>query len=427
MIIGERLSEGNVLYRDLWTETGPAAATVYWIIDSLFGRSQAVYKIIALLLVGYQSLLFNRILIRSQSLSQPMYIPALIYACLSILSTDFLTLSPQLMANTSLLMALSLVSEHIMNRMKQDERIQYIGFFLIISTLLYFPYVVFLVGVILVLMIFTGTILRRYFLIAYGYFIPLILVAIYYWYMDGLTFFWQQFVVAGFLRIADPVISAKALLLIASVPAIFLLFAIAKFFGRIRYTNFQITLIQVIILLFVFAGIGYWLSPFKSPHSLLIFLPFAAYLISHFFALIKRRFTSELVFAIFLTLIILWNMSAYSRYSPANSLIDLSGLMAGPSKWDKVANGKRVMLLTPELNVLRECTLASPGLNWEISSQVYKNPDEYSKMVMVYNQIKSEKPELIIDPSGLMNEIFRKMPSLKAEYRQSGEYWYREI
>ena len=165
MVIGEKMSEGSILYKDLWTSLGPFSATVYWWIDEVFGRSHIAYMIIAFLILLFQLVKFNQILLRHEAFSQPTYVPAFVYGALALLSFDFMTLSPQLMGAIFILQALDILFSHINNREKLDERIQYIGILLVIAALFYFPYFVFLPGFFLVLVIFTGTLIRRFFLI----------------------------------------------------------------------------------------------------------------------------------------------------------------------------------------------------------------------------------------------------------------------
>ena len=423
MIIGERLGGGNILYRDLWTDVAPFSAGVYWILDSFFGRSQKAYMILALILVCLQSIIFNRILLKNDSFNQSTYVPAVIYASLSILSFDFMTLSPQLMATTFLLLALDFVFTHIMARVKQEEKIQYIGFFLIIATLFYFPYFVFLIGFLLVLLIFTGTPVRRFFLILYGYLLPLALAGIYYWYRDSFGYFRDQFLMMDFFQNETKLMSPESMILVAGLPLIFVIFSLIRLFGRTRYTNFQITLIQVVLLLFIFAALGFWISPLKPPHALIIFLPYAAFLISHFFMLIKSKFISELSFFSFLVLIVLWNFGTFFQFSPTSKKIDYSNLKVAESRWDENTRGKKVMVLTSNINPLRASELASPFLSWRISRAVFENPGEYKNVILVYRSIQKEMPDVIIDPHGVMSNFFNKIPGLKLKYKQAGEYW----
>src|SRR5690606_34681710 len=123
MIIGEKMDEGASMYIDIWDGLSPLAASTYWLIDFLFGRSLTAYQIIGLMLIIIQSAMFNGMLLRFKAYNENNYIPALIYALLMTMHFDFLTLSPALMSLTFLLAALNLVIDFIQSREKGDEKI----------------------------------------------------------------------------------------------------------------------------------------------------------------------------------------------------------------------------------------------------------------------------------------------------------------
>lgn len=425
MVVGEKLHEGSVLYRDLWTNVGPFSAAIYWILDSIFGRSQAVYMTLTLLLLFFQSVRFNQILLKNEAFSQPTYVPSIVYGLVGILSFDFMTLSPQLMGATFILFALDILFSHVNSREKEDERIQYLGIYIIAATLFYFPYFVFLPGILLVLIIFTGTVIRRIFLILFGFFLPLTLAGIYYWYHDGLLFFVHQFILGEFSREELSFINSSSLWIIIALPAAVIVFSLVKLFGRTRYTNFQVSLIQIVLILFLFAGLGFWLSPYKPPHALILFLPLTAFMISHWFMLIRSKFQSELFFLVFIILIVLWNFGTIKNFSPTSHWIDYSNLIVSPTKWDEKIKDKRVLNLSSDLNALKNSHLATPFLSWKLSKPIFEHPDYYENIVLIYKSFSKDPPEFIIDPHGLMSPIFDRIPELKSKYLQTGDHWIR--
>jgi len=425
MIIGEKMTEGGVLYRDLWSNVGPFSATIYWLINEIFSRSQIAYMAFAFLFVLFQSIKFNQVLLRNEAFSQPTYVPAFVYGILALLSFDFMTLSPQLMGATFIIPALDILFAHINSREKLDEKIQYMGILLVTSTLFYFPYFVFLPGFFLVLVIFTGTVVRRFFLIMYGFLLPLTLVGIYFWFHDGLTFFLNQFILREFVHEKLELMQSSSLLVICLPIAIFLLFSLIKLFGRTRYTNFQISLIQVILILFLFAGVGFWISPFKPPHALLIFLPFIAFMFSHLFMLIRSRVSGEIAFAFYLVGFVVWNFGTVNNFSPTARIIDYSNFIVKETRWDSMAEGKRVLVLSSNKDMLKGAKLATPFLSWRLSEPVFANPQIYQNVVLVYKHLKLDPPDLIIDPHGYMGPMLEKIPELKSKYVQTGDHWIR--
>ena len=54
LLLGQKMGEGNLLYADIWDNTAPLAAGVYWLLDVLFGRSAMAHHVVSLLLVWVQ-------------------------------------------------------------------------------------------------------------------------------------------------------------------------------------------------------------------------------------------------------------------------------------------------------------------------------------------------------------------------------------
>jgi len=169
MLVGERMSDGYAMYFEIWDYTSPLSAAVYWFVDELFGRSTAVYHILVMTIAFFQVVLFNVIAYRNKFFPENGYIPALIYTVLISFSIDFLTLSPMLMGTTFVLLALNNVISQIEFRAKRDEKLLNIGFYLGIAALFHFPLIVLGPIMVAVLLLFSATITRRFFLIIYGW------------------------------------------------------------------------------------------------------------------------------------------------------------------------------------------------------------------------------------------------------------------
>ncbi len=82
MIVGESISLKNILYLDVWDYLAPLSAMIYALIDSVAGRSQWGYQILAIFVVFIQCYLFNQLLISNKAYKENTYVPALIYAIL---------------------------------------------------------------------------------------------------------------------------------------------------------------------------------------------------------------------------------------------------------------------------------------------------------------------------------------------------------
>ena len=96
------------------------------------------------------------------------YLPALIYVLFTSSHPALFTLSPALMGLTLVLLGLGNMLRHVEFRAKKDIQIIMIGLYFGMSSLFYFPYIVFIPISVMLLLIFTSTIGRRYFLLVFG-------------------------------------------------------------------------------------------------------------------------------------------------------------------------------------------------------------------------------------------------------------------
>ncbi len=173
MLVGEKIADGAAMYSQVWETTAPLSAMVYGALDLIFGRSQVAYIIGAWLLICIQVFFFNRLVLSNKVYNENTYIPGLIYGILASLNPDFFSLTPVLMATTFLLPALNNIFSHIEVRAKRDEQILYIGLYVGLAYLFYLPMVIIGLGVLVVFVLFTGTVTRRYLMLIYGLLLPL--------------------------------------------------------------------------------------------------------------------------------------------------------------------------------------------------------------------------------------------------------------
>ncbi|MBU1822095.1 MAG: hypothetical protein KKG00_11375, partial [Bacteroidetes bacterium] len=175
MLVGEQMSRGFMLYRDVWDNVSPFSGMVYWTIDTLFGRSQLVYQIVAFAISLFQILYFNYVLRVRDALPERSYIPGAIYALFLNSSFDLATLSPTLMASTFLLLALGVVIK-ILERRQVTNEIFEMGLYIGIATLFYLPSALFMFWAFVALLFYTGATLRQHVLGFFGSVFPLLMV-----------------------------------------------------------------------------------------------------------------------------------------------------------------------------------------------------------------------------------------------------------
>ena len=140
MIVGERMNEGALLYVGIWDDIGPFSALTYRTLDLLFGRSQLSLQIFGLLLFFFQIFYMNYIALKHKMYNENNYLPAFFYGILGLTFFNIITLSPQLLGITFVLLSLNSLFNHIETRSKTDGNLLNIGLYIGIASLFFIPY-----------------------------------------------------------------------------------------------------------------------------------------------------------------------------------------------------------------------------------------------------------------------------------------------
>lgn len=148
-----------------------------------------------------------------------------------------------------------------------------------------------------------------------------------------------------------------------------------------------------------------------------------AYFISHYLLLIRRRFISESMLWILMIGLLSINILAKENKI---TLVEYSGLFPGGSPYDHSVNGKNVMIVGNDLSILRHNKLSGYFLDWELSKKYFEHPDYYDNVIRVSKALSEDKPDVIIDESGMLLPFVERIPMLKNNYRKDNNiYWKR--
>ncbi|MEP0714435.1 MAG: hypothetical protein ABJC55_21145, partial [Algoriphagus sp.] len=180
MLLGERLGQGYFLYQDIIDDNGPLSAGFFTFMDLLFGRSLVAYELVGRVLISFQILYWNSILIKFKAFSVNTYLPAIIMAALFHFSFDLLSLSPALLGSTFLILAFGQLFSQTVLQKDTSESTLLIGIYAGLATGFHPNYIVFLPY-----MIFTGIAIssfsfRQLMLSLVGYFLPILLISVFY-------------------------------------------------------------------------------------------------------------------------------------------------------------------------------------------------------------------------------------------------------
>jgi hypothetical protein len=154
----------------------------------------------------------------------------------------------------------------------------------------------------------------------------------------------------------------------------------------------------------------------KAPYQLVVFIPPAAFFISHYFLLIRKRLKTELLFLVFFFSLILVNWGSYYNLKIPGFLIDNEKMLVQPSPLNEIVTGKRILVLGDAVNLYQDAQLATPYLDWKLAKAHFHALDFYDNITAIYRNIMDDAPEIIIDQERVMPELTSKIPALGVMY-----------
>jgi hypothetical protein len=348
MVIGEALDNGQMMYAEVYDSMAPVAAGTFGFIDWLMGRAMIGRQILALILIFFQASFFAILLINNKAYNDNTYVPALIYGLLCFVSFDFLSVTPELLGSTVLLLALNNLFREIEFRVQRDGTIINVGFYTGVASLFVFTYSIFLLAAFVILIVFTRISFRKSLLLLFGFFLPHFVIGVYYYFKDALPALLNNFYLENLLHTDQNLISGKSLLMLGLLPIIYFVFSLFMMTREARFTKYQSQLFQVMFLWLLFCIVQAFLTRQLTPHSLIIMIPSLAYFFSHYLLLIRRKWIAESMLWILIIGIVSINLRAVR--GKINS-IDYSKMYVSTPKTP--IRDKKVMVIGDDLSVYR--------------------------------------------------------------------------
>jgi hypothetical protein len=416
MLVGERLAHGFNMYRDVYDNTAPLSAMLYWIIDLLAGRSFVVYRIAAMLLLLFQALRLNTTLIKHKVYAGSNYLPALVYLVLGSLSFEFNMLTPLLIGNTFVIMSLPYIIT--LSREGFDNNRLFVGGLLIgLAAMSYLPLALFLlVGLFAVIFFASGT-FRSFLLMLCGFAFPYAVLITYYFYSGALNEFielhllrpWQLQV--NFLR--PPAEVAKLM----TIPAVILLLSLLSASSQPQRLVFQVKFQQLMWVWLLTSLLLIFTREEISVATFILVLPPIAYFSEFLFTSTRKLWILNTIFLITLTGILLLR---YRLVLGINEYLQLdeSPLLLEPDSLIPVRNST-VLVLGDDINYYIQNRPVTPYLNWELAQGHFGNLGEFQAVFDITQNISNELPSYIIDKGSLMPELQYKLPDIFKRYEQT--------
>jgi hypothetical protein len=418
IILGETL-HGKLMYSDVYDQTPPAATVVHGMLDSAFGRSMPARHVIAIVLLFFQASFLAMLLINNKAHNESSYLPAFIFSILSLFSVDMISLSPELMASTVLLLALNNLFKEIEFTRQHDEFIFTLGVYLGLATLLVFSTYVFFLGTIVILVLSTRVNLRRLLLLFFGFLLPHGLLLAFYFYKGETGLLWQNFYLPNLVPARQHLMSLTGSFVLFALPLGYFILSLITIGRDVRLTKYQSQLVQVMFLWLMVAVIYFFLTPERTPHSLVFVLPPLAFLISHYFLHIRRKWLAELLLWIFI-----FGVSTTGLLARYNKLEYVQYENLFP-KTENVypLQGQRILILGENPALFLKNGPATGFINWQLAKGIFEHPEYFEHDIIILKSFEHDMPQLIVDERNLMKEVFKRIPELRLRYKREGVFY----
>jgi hypothetical protein len=416
MLVGEKIHHGSFLYKEVWTNVGPLSAFVYWAIDISFGRVQAVYEFIAILIVYFQALYFTFACNTRQTFLEKNYIPGLVYVILMSLSFDMSKLSPVLLSTTFLLFAFNKLIKQMERREGVSDEVFEVGLYIGIAALFHQPSMIFIAWSIASLIFFTNANLRQHFLAILGFVLPLFLVGLYFYFYNSLEEFKYNWF-SGIFRIKQYTLEDfKSAFIAVTVPISLAFLGFLRLTQASRYNSYQQRTQQIMLLWSVVSLLGLFLSPNVAPMQFIIFVPCLAYFITGFFLHIKGKFLPEILFTILFLFIVFVQFQGVTPFL-GKGYEQLADMRIKPKELPELMKGQKMLVIGERIDEYTYGKSATCYLNWDLSKIDLENPDNYESIINIFDNFKKDPPTIIIDKQNVIPKIFNRIPALAADYQ----------
>ncbi|MBK6978047.1 MAG: hypothetical protein IPH28_13850 [Cytophagaceae bacterium] len=418
MLVGQKLNEGMKLYSEILTQTGPLSAYFFRLIDLWATKNQFVYDTVATVLVVIETLIFVFMVNRRNLFNDKNYIPGLIFLILVHLSFDMIKLSPILLSNLFFLVALNATLRQIERRDGVGDDVFETGLYFGIASLFYFPAGIFIIFNVIVLFLYTGINIRQTFMVILAFLLPIFFTYLFFYFNDinsEFTNVWlfniPQFSNFSWLKLKD-------LVFVIVLPVILTVFGVYKVLRGMRYNSFQNRSHQMLLILIIFSTIAFFISGDLTPGKLLFLMAPMAFFISGYFVHSKNLLIPELTFLFFffasVTLFILG-----AKPIGGFTLPILKDARATENNNYEKYNGKKIFVTGSQIISYKNLDMATGYVNWELAKLDFENPNNYMSLANIYNNLKKDMPDVIIDNEKVMPSIFKNLPDLGEKYSNS--------
>lgn len=421
LLVGERLHDGALLYRDLYDATAPLAAAFFALLDVLASRPLWLYRLLALALLVTQALRLNFVLNRADAHPERGYVVALTYLLLASATTDLDALSPLLLGHTFLILGLSALLPT--SREGYDNRRLFrAGFLIGVAALCYLPLAVFLLVGLFAVIIFAANSFRSFLLLLCGFGFPYAVAATFFLYNDALPAFRQFHFAPTFSGL---VLGADGLPLplqwqLLALPGTVLLLGLARSFTTSLGLVFQVKFQQMMLVWLLVAGLMAALGRGTAPGTLVLLLPPVTYFSVFLWQKAPRGWVVEALFLVVLAAVVGIRYRALLGLDMGLRFPAESRYAVQPNPRYAAVRGQRLLVLGPDLRPYLTNRPASPYLDWKLAQTDFGRLTQYAAVYRLARNLAPNPPTILIDQTNRLDELHYKIPAVFGRYQPTG-------
>lgn len=251
----------------------------------------------AAVLTFIQAIVFNRVINNHGLMAKPSFLPALLYITGASLFTQFLILSPPLICNFLLIW----IMDKFLKIGKSPNALMImfdIGMIIALGTLIYFPYIVFLMMMWLSLLLYRSFNWREWLSGLIGFLTIFFIIAVFYYWNDNLSQFYRIWRPLANKFPSNLKLNYNDYSVLIPVGIIIILATLQlreNFFRSFISTR---KAFQMLFFMFIIALISFYTKPDFRVYHFILSVPPGAVLLAYYFSNAKKRWFYESLFAV---------------------------------------------------------------------------------------------------------------------------------
>lgn len=422
MLLGEKLSDGLMLYSVLEDHTAVLSGFFYWLMHELFGRSHIAHLVISSILIFFQAIIFNLAINKSDLFNEKSYVPGFIYIIVTSLYVDFYVISPVMLATTFMIYAFDRLFQ-ILKHGNNDETAFRLGANLGFAFLFYKPMLMLVCLIIFDLLLYSNTMIRRYVISIFGFIFPIALIATFFYWNGSFSGFINFFFLKSFSIKTLYFLTIPGVIGIYFVPLVLTSLGVFALLKSTRYINIQTKSHYCFFHWLVIGSTSVLFATEFSAFSLFVIIPPIAFFITAFFIERKIKWLSELYFTAFFCFILVFCYTFSSDKWVNMHIVNPNNLLL---KSNNTIVDKHVLSLSTDVSIYKNNKVATRFLNWRISSKYFNRIDDYDNISLIYSALNEDLPDIIVDPDNHCKKVFKYLPTIGEHYSKVDSLYYRD-